>query len=119
MDSRTIINKYLYFGLIIILSIFMLFFLPMLGSEAGLEWTLPDTPVGWVVWTVSNLCSALLNGLLFHFFIKQGKLNIKDDKNYLTALDILAQNEDPDSEIPMSPARWHAGVYGKKGVSLW
>ena len=55
---------------------------------------------------------------MFHFFVKQGKLNIKNDKNYLEALDILAENEDPDSEIPMSPARWHAGVYGKKGVSL-
>lgn len=118
MDSRAFINRYLYFGLIVILSLFMLFFLPFVGTELGMAWVFPNTFAGWVIWIVSNLCSALLNGLLFHFFIKQGKINIKDNPDYLAANELLGEYGPEDCDIPRSPRQYHQGVYGKKGASL-
>lgn len=119
MDSRTFINRYLYYALIFVLSLVCLFFLPMLGSEAGLEFDLPTTAIGWVVWSVSNLCSAGLNTLMFHFFIKQGKVNIKNDPAYIGANQLLQRNELRQVEKPLSPREWHAKQYRNKGISLF
>lgn len=119
MDSRTFINRYLYYALIFILSLVCLFFLPMLGSEAGLEFDLPTTVIGWVVWSVSNLCSAGLNTLMFHFFIKQGKVNIKNDPAYIGANQLLQKNDLRQVEKPLSPREWHAKQYRNKGISLF
>ena len=57
--------------------------------------------------------------IIFHSFIKQGKLNIKDNPEYLQALDILSsiKPKNTDKRAP-SPAKYHASVYTKKGLSL-
>lgn len=119
MDSRTFINRYLYYALIFVLSLVCLFFLPMLGSTAGLAFDIPTTAIGWVVWVVSNLCSAGLNTLMFHFFIKQGKVNIKNDPAYIGANQLLQKNELRQVEKPLSPREWHAKQYRNKGISLF
>lgn len=119
MDSRTFINRYLYYALIFVLSLVCLFFLPMLGSTAGLAFDIPTTVIGWVVWSVSNLCSAGLNTLMFHFFIKQGKVNIKNDPAYTGANQLLQKNELRQVEKPLSPREWHAKQYRNKGISLF
>lgn len=119
MDSRTFINRYLYYALIFVLSLVCLFFLPMLGSTAGLAFDIPTTAIGWVVWSVSNLCSAGLNTLMFHFFIKQGKVNIKNDPAYIGANQLLQKNELRQVEKPLSPREWHAKQYRNKGISLF
>lgn len=116
--SGAFINRYLYFALIVILSLFMLFFLPFLGTELGMAFVFPNTFAGWVIWIVSNFCSALLNGLMFHFFIKQGKVNIKDNPSYQEANRLLEQSNDEEAEIPRSPAQYHRQIYGRKGASL-
>lgn len=119
MDSRTFINRYLYYALIFVLSLVCLFFLPMLGSTAGLAFDIPTTIIGWVVWSVSNLCSAGLNTLMFHFFIKQGKVNIKNDPAYIAANQLLQKNELRQVDKPLSPREWHARQYRNKGISLF
>lgn len=119
MDCRNFINRYLYYALIFVLSLVCLFFLPMLGSEAGLEFDIPTTAIGWIVWGVSNLCSAVFNVLLFHFFIKQGKLNIKNDPAYIAANELLHKHDLRKVERPASPKEWHAHQYRNKGITLF
>ena len=57
--------------------------------------------------------------IIFHSFVKQGKLNIKDNPVYLQALAILSsiKPKKTDKKAP-SPAKYHASVYTKKGLSL-
>lgn len=119
MGFRDFTNRYLYYALIFTLSTVCLFFLPMVGSTAGLTFNLPTTAVGWIVWSVSNICSATFNTLLFHFFIKQGKLNIRDDPAYLSANDLLQKNELRKVETPLSPKEWHSRQYRNKGITLF
>lgn len=112
-------NRYLYYGLVFVLSLITLFAVPMLGSEAGLQWRVPNTAVGWIVWTVSNLCASTLNVLMFHSFIKQAKVNVQDDPNYQEANRLLLENEIEDAEVPLSPRAWHGKQYRNKGISLF
>lgn len=112
------INQYLNYGIIIVISLLTLFIIPLLGSEIGLKWTIPNTVAGWIVWSISNLISAILNVLLFHAFIKQGKINIKDNPNYLKAKELLEQNDTLDY-VPMSPTKWHGKEYRNKALTLF
>lgn len=112
-------NRYLYYGIIFVLSIITLFAVPMLGSEAGLQWNIPNTAVGWIVWTISNISASTLNVLMFHSFIKQGKLNIMEHPKYLEARKILEENNISKPTVPLSPEQWHAKQYKNKGISLF
>lgn len=112
-------HRYLYYGLIFILSLIMLCFLPMVGSEVGMDWDIPDTTIGWIVWGVTNLTSAFFNVMLFHFFIKQGKQNILNDERYIAANELLARNKIKKIAKPLSPKQWHGRQYSKKGVMIF
>ena len=119
MTPRTFFNQYLYYSLIFVLSLVSLVFLPMVGTELGMAFILPDTLIGWVIFVVASITSAILNVLMFHFFVKQGKVNIKDDANYKRALQLLYDNEIHTNERPLSPRAWHTREYTKKGLSLF
>ena len=112
-------HRYLYYGLIFILSLIMLCFLPMVGSEVGMDWDVPDTTIGWIVWGVTNLTSAFFNVMLFHFFIKQGKQNIIEDERYIAANELLARHKVKKVARPLSPRQWHGRQYSKKGVMIF
>ena len=102
-----------------VVSLFALFFLPMLGSEVGLAFVLPNTTAGWIVYVVSKLLVAALNVIIFHCFVLQGKVNAKDNPNYLKAVEILSTVTTSKELIPRSPAQFLAGVYGGKGVTIF
>jgi hypothetical protein len=91
----------------------------MLGTEMGLSWDLPNTAAGWLIWIVSNVTASTLNVLMFHSFIKQGKINILDDPSYIEASTLLRSNEIGKVENPRSPSQWARRQYGGKGVSLF
>lgn len=108
----------MYYIIIAVISFISVVFLPMLGSTLGLGWKIPDTTAGWVVWGASRAIVATINVLLFHSFMEQAKLNIKDDEHYKEARDILVKVKKKEHK-PKSPAQWNAAQYGKKGVSIF
>ena len=113
------LRQYQYYMIIAILSLVSLFFLPMLGSEAGIDFKLPTTLAGWIVYVLSKLTVAGLNLLIFHCFILQAKLNIKDNPNFIEANRILNMLPDESGTSPRSPIEWNNEVYGKKGISIF
>ena len=122
MNTKTFYEKwqqYQYYVIIGVVSFLALFFFPMIGSSVGLAWTLPTTAAGWVVYTITKLCVAALNLLIFHCFVLQAKVNSKDHPNYIEALTILNKLENPDGEAAPSPKQYFAGVYGKKGITVF
>lgn len=117
-DARLRIKQNLYYIIIGIISFLSVAFLPMVGSTMGLGWKLPDTTAGWVVWAVSRLIVATINVLIFHSFMEQAKLNVKDDAHYIEAREILYKNKKKEHE-PQSPQKWQALQYGKKGTTIF
>lgn len=115
---RQSLKQGMYYIIIAVISFISVVFLPMLGSTLGLGWKLPDTTAGWVVWGMSRAIVATINVLLFHSFMEQAKLNVKNDEHYKEARDILVKVKRKEHK-PKSPAQWNAAQYGKKGVSIF
>ena len=112
------VKQGLYYIVVGVVSFISLVFLPMIGSTIGLGWNIPDTTVGWIVWVGGKLIVAILNVLIFHCFMCQAKLNIKDNENYLRAREILMDVKLKEF-TPRSPRKWNAEQYGKKGVTIF
>lgn len=112
-------RNYTYYVLIGVLSLVCVFFLPMLGSEVGLDFVIPDTPAGWAVFVMTKLSSAVINVLLLVCFMNQGKLNIKDNPRYMEACKILDRVKDPRTKRPRSPRQYLGWTYGKKGTTIF
>lgn len=85
----------------------------------GLAWALPNTTIGWLIWIVSNITASILNVLMFHSFIKQGKVNILEHPAFMEASNLLKANQIGKIENPRSPEQWHRRQYASKGVSLF
>lgn len=116
--KKLVINQYLYYALIGIVSFVCLFFLPFVGSEIGLEWSLPQTTAGWAVFVVTKGLGAFVNILIFHLFIQQAGLNVKDDPKYKAAMEMASKNKDK-SYKPKSPLAFFSIQYGVKGTTVF
>lgn len=108
----------MYYIIIAILSLLTVLFLPMIGTTVGLAWALPTTTAGWVVFIATKLIVSVMNVLIFHCFMLQAKINIKDDANYQKANEILGRIRKKEV-APRSPSRWNAQQYGTKGTTLF
>lgn len=113
------LRQWMYYFIIGIVSMISLCFLPMLGSTIGLSWNLPNTVVGWIVWVVTKLIVAVLNVLIFHCFMKQAKVNIKDNEQYLEAKRLLRELDEGKEFIPRSPNKYISKQYKTKGVTIF
>lgn len=111
-------RQYLYYIIIAVISFISVVFLPMVGSTIGLDWNLPNTTTGWVVWASSRIIVATINVLIFYSFMEQAKLNVKDNAHYKEANEILFRVKKKERE-PLSPTKWQARQYGKKGTTIF
>lgn len=117
--SRTQFNLYKYYFIIGIISLIAVFFLPMLGTDPTMGLNLPTTFLGWVIYITTKICVAVINMLLFHCFMSQGKLNIKDHPKYLEACAILNRYGMGEKlKDPLSPDEWIPQQYRTKGITI-
>lgn len=108
---------YKYYFIIALISLIAVFFLPMLGTAMGASFAFPNTFVGWCVYVVNKALVAIINMLLFHCFMCQGKLNVQDNPKYLEAIEIL--NKYGFAMItndPRAPEEWMHQQYKGKGI---
>lgn len=112
------VRQRLYYFVIGIISFVSLVFLPMVGSEVGMGWNLPTTPVGWIVWIVTKLIISVINVLIFHSFMCQAKINVKNNENYRKALEMLYKIA-PKVYTPLSPQQWLKKEYRTKAVTIF
>lgn len=117
METEVKWKQYLYYILIGVISFISLVFLPMFGSEVGMAFTFPTTAAGWIVFIITQLLMAIVNVLIFHSFICQAKVNIKNDPKYIQAKEIL-QLYILKSYTPRSLRQFTKREYGAKGVSI-
>lgn len=110
--------NYINYILIGVVSFIALVFLPFLGTKVGLGFNLPDTAAGWILYIVKQLLGAVINVLIFHNFILQARVNIKDNPYYIEAEEILRTNKEKGYK-PRSLAQFNKREYGLKGVSIF
>lgn len=113
------LRQWQYYIIIGIVSSISLFFLPMLGSSVGLSWDLPTTPAGWAVYISTKILVAIINILIFHCFIQQAKINVKNDRRYKEAKEILDEVKPESTERFRSPQEYFKGVYSTKGLTIF
>lgn len=121
MDKQLLYYKwklYQFYIIAGIVSLVMLFFIPMIGSDFTLTWSFPTSAGGWVVYITSKLLAVGLNFVIFHCFVCQAKTNSKDHPNYIKACEILQQQDIVKELKPRSPKQFFGEVYGKKGTML-
>ena len=111
-------KKYLYYGLVGVISFIILVFLPMLGSETDIGFKFPNTTSGWLIYIASKLLVSVMNVLIFHCFMEQAKINVKDDPKYVEANKILEKIFDK-KYLPRSPRVWNTQQYSGKAVSIF
>lgn len=108
---------WMYYFIIAVVSLIALIFFPMLGSTVGLNWAIPTTTVGWIVWITIKVLVAILNVIIFHCFMCQAKTNIKDNPQYIEARKILKSLDNKET-IPMAPNKWVTRQYTRKGSMI-
>ena len=112
-------EKYIYYVIICVLTLVAIIFLPLIGldPEGQINLNTPDTTIGWIIWGISKGCICLINCLIFHLFVRQGKTNIKDDPRYINGLKALNKYKDKIKKVP-SPFKLEADAYMKKGGTV-
>lgn len=119
MSIKEQLHLYQNYIIIAILSAISVFFLPMLGSTIGMGFIVPNTVAGWIVYIATKLSIVIINVLIFDQFIKQAKVNIKDDPRYLEAERILFKylmREEVKEEIIPTKQRI-ARMYRNKAIT--
>lgn len=107
-----------YYIIIFIVTLVVLIFLPMIGSEAGLKFNIPTTAAGWAIYIFIKLLVAVLNVIIFFSFMQQAKLNVKNNVKYKAGCEILGTYKDK-KYIPKSPHKWEREKYIKKGLTIF
>lgn len=113
------IKQYQGYAIIAILSLISIFFLPMMGSSVGLGFAFPTTTAGWLVWSVSKIAVILINMLLFDQFVRQAKINIKDDPNYIFAQGIFNELGGEEADKLLYPKQYLGKLYRSKGTKVF
>lgn len=117
-ENMKTLKFYQNYIIIVILSIIAVFFLPMLGSSGDLCFKVPSTFAGWIVWLASKFSIIILNVMLFSQFIKQAKINVRDDPRFLEAERLLSEIGYLDKEIYYHPLIYIEAMTKKKKISL-
>ena len=112
------IQDYLYYFIIAIVSLCAMLIIPCFGSTVGMEWNFPNSVVGWIVFITSKLTVAIVNILIFHGFIKQSRINIRDNPNYVEAMKIL-NDVGRKTYTPRSLAEINKKEYGHKMITIF
>lgn len=117
MDFKEKWRFYQNYIIIGILSLISVFFLPMLGTEVGLGFKVPNTTAGWTVWILTKLCIVAINIMLLDQFIKQARVNVRDDTNYNEANNYYNTKLSDSEEYLPSPKEFISKLYRNKGIT--
>lgn len=112
-------EKYIYYAVIVVLTLVAITFLPLIGldQQGQINFNAPASSMGWVIWGISKGCICAVNCLIFHFFILQGKDNVKDDPRYIEGMTKLNKYHAREYR-PVSPFTLERNAYLKKGSTV-
>lgn len=121
-NIREIFRKNLYYFLVAIISTVSVIVFPILGAAGtdvshAIKDNFPTDSLGWTIWIIIRAMIVLMNLLIFTSFVQQSKVNIKDNKKYIEANEILGKCKNKEY-IPRSPKKYMYSIYLTKGITL-
>ena len=111
---------YIYYILIGVISAVSIIVFPIIGAgnaDIDITTTFPNSTNGWVLWSIVRIMIIVLNILIFSNFLQQAKINVKDNKNYKEAINILLENRSKEYS-PRSPENYMKSMYLTRGLGL-
>jgi len=111
-------TQYLYYVIIGVFTFVILVFLPMIGSSLTGQLMLPQGKGAWIVFVITRVFIAITNVIIFYSFMQQAKLNVRNNKYYKEANEILIQAKNMKEKEPQSPKKWERSQYLKKGTTI-
>lgn len=125
MDEQNLREKFslnFYYCLIFLLSLLVMtvapMFTPNANTDLGITAIFPHSVIGWAIYVCTKVFVAVVNLLLFHCFVKQAKLNIKDNEKYIAACKIYEMYH-PKEYNPRGPKQYFGQLYRKKGIMIF
>ena len=111
-----------YYCLIFLLSLVVMtvapMFSPAANSDLGIAAVFPHSAIGWAIYVCTKLFVGIVNLLLFHCFVKQARINIKDNARYIAACEIYNMYH-PKEYNPRGPKQYFGQLYRKKGIMIF
>ena len=121
MDEQSLKEKFslnFYYCLIFLLSLLVMtvapMFTPSANTDLGISAIFPHSVIGWAIYVCTKLFVGVVNLLLFHCFVKQAKINIKDNEKY-----VAADMYHPKEDNPRGPKQYFGQLYRKKGIMIF
>ena len=125
MDEQSLREKFslnFYYCLIFLLSLLVMtvapMFTPSANTDLGISAIFPHSVIGWAIYVCTKLFVGVVNLLLFHCFVKQARINIKDNEKYIAACKIYDMYH-PKEYNPRGPKQYFGQLYRKKGVMIF
>ena len=125
MDEQNLREKFslnFYYCLIFLLSLLVMtvapMFTPNANTDLGITAIFPHSVIGWAIYVCTKVFVGVVNLLLFHCFVKQAKLNIKDNEKYIAACKIYEMYH-PKEYNPRGPKQYFGQLYRKKGIMIF
>ena len=109
------LSGYFLVGIVSLISVVVV---PLLGTDFGTTIVIPNTWGGLAIWLCTRFTVVVVNLLIFDAFIKQAKINVKDDERYKSAVLKLNTIKEEAGIIPRSPEKFNKQQWRKKGTSL-
>ena len=109
------LSGYFLVGIVSLLSVVVV---PLLGTDFGTTIVIPNTWGGLAIWLCTRFTVVVVNLLIFDAFIKQAKINVKDDERYKSAILKLNTIKEEAGIVPRSPEKSNKEQWRKKGTSL-
>lgn len=125
MDEQNLREKFslnFYYCLIFLLSLLVMtvapMFTPSANTDLGISAIFPHSVIGWAIYVCTKVFVGVVNLLLFHCFVKQARINVKDNEKYIAACKIYEMYH-PREYNPRGPKQYFGQLYRKKGVMIF
>lgn len=108
-EFRKGVMNNLYYIIIAALSMLVLIIFPFLGSDFSATFNLPQTAHAWMVYISTKIAITGVNLLIFHNFVQQAKINVKDNPRFIEACEKYYKKKKEKS--PRSPKKYFGALY--------
>ena len=94
---------------VVILSLISMFLVPLIGSYASGTTQFPQTIPAWILYFTCAIAVSICSLMIYLALHNQGKLNVKDEEEYLKAKELHLKNFERMNGkelIPIDPFKW-------------
>ena len=118
-QTRKVISENKNWFAIGVLSLTVIALIPLFGSYMTGKTELPQTVLEWAIYITCSLSTAVCCLMIWLCMHNQGKINVKDEDEYIKAKELHIKNflaETGKELVPINPFEWEKKAKVKKGI---